>query len=419
MVLVSIDGLRPDYYTHADAYHLAIPNLRSLMARGRYAEAMIGTWPTVTYPAHTTLVTGARPSRHGILANRVFDPTYCNQGGWRWYAEDIKADTLWAAARRAGKTSGSVYWPVTVGAAIDDNFPQMWRAKCDADDPLLRSLMTPGLADAYEREYGALPAEHRTDHQRGNAAEFLVRERRHDLTLVYFTDLDDAQHAYGPGSRQALATLEKIDAELGRVVRAVDAAGDTKRTAVIVVSDHGFAPVSSVVKPAVLLRAAGLIDVSPAGTVTRWQAGVLAGGGLAGIYLKDPDDPVLRERVGRLLDDAAADARSGIRAVHRPEVSEREGGFPGASFVLEAQPGYEFDVGLTGPAVGHSSDKGAHGYPPRTPDMAASLVAAGSGIRQGPPLHEVSMLAIAPTVAKLLGITLHDAEAPALSELVE
>jgi predicted AlkP superfamily pyrophosphatase or phosphodiesterase len=419
VVLVSIDGLRPEEYLNADAERLAIPTLRALMKRGRYARAVTGTWPTVTYPAHTTLVTGARPNRHGILGNRPFDPLYRNQGGWNWYAESIKADTLWAAARRSGKTTGSAYWPVTVGAAIDDDFPQVWRAKTDEDDKLLRALMVPGLVRDYEARYGALPAEHRTDHERGNAAEFLLRDRHHDLTLVYFTDLDEEQHASGPGSARAHATLERIDTELGRVVAAVDASPDAARTAVVVVSDHGFAPVSQVVRPAVLLRAAGLIDVAGDGTVTGYRAGVLAAGGLAAIYLKDPADHPLRDRVRKLLDAAARDPRNGIRAVVGPEVFEAAGGFAGASFALEAAPGFEFDYALGSELVLPASGLGAHGYVPDDPRMAASLIAAGAGIRPGPPLPVVSMLAIAPTVARLLGVTLADAEASPIGDLLD
>jgi predicted AlkP superfamily pyrophosphatase or phosphodiesterase len=419
VVLVSIDGMRADYCTEADAYGLKIPNLRGLMARGRYALGVTGTFPTVTYAAHTTLVTGARPSRHGILTNRPFDPMFKNQSGWSWYAEAIKAETLWDAVHAAGKTSGSVYWPVTVGAQIDDDFPQFWRAKIDEDDRLLRALMTPGLAEAYSREYAALPAEHRTDAERGDAAEFLIRERRHDLTLVYFTDLDEAEHTSGPGSREALATLERTDAQLGRVLRAIDAAGDAARTTVVVVSDHGFAQVSRAMRPGALLHHAGLIDVNAGGTVTGWRAGVMVAGGLAGIYLADPKDHALHDRVAGVLAAAVADDSYGIRAVYDRAALDAEGAFAGASFAIEAKPGFEFSPGWADPIVGPSGDKGAHGYPPEMPEMRASLIAAGRRIKRGPPLPVVSMLAIAPTVADLLGVTLKDAEAKPLAELLE
>ncbi len=63
-----------------------------------------GSIPTVTYPSHTTLVTGVWPATHGIYANTTFDPLQKNYQGWYWYTEDLRVDTLWDAAqeRRAG-----------------------------------------------------------------------------------------------------------------------------------------------------------------------------------------------------------------------------------------------------------------------------------------------------------------------------
>ena len=116
VVLISIDGLRPDYILDADRHGLKIPNLRRMIADGAYAKAVTGVLPTVTYPSHATMVTGVSPSRHGILNNSPFDPFGKNLGGWMWYAEDIKAPTLWEAVNRAGFTSSSVDWPVTAAA---------------------------------------------------------------------------------------------------------------------------------------------------------------------------------------------------------------------------------------------------------------------------------------------------------------
>jgi hypothetical protein len=106
--------------------------------RAHLASAVTGVLPTVTYPSHTTLVTGVAPATHGILNNSPFDPLHRNQDGWMWYAEDIKAETLWAAARKAGFVSSSVDWPVTVGAPIAFNIVQYWRATTEDDHKLLR-----------------------------------------------------------------------------------------------------------------------------------------------------------------------------------------------------------------------------------------------------------------------------------------
>src|SRR5215472_4095540 len=101
LIMISIDGLRPDYVTAADTHGLKIPNLRRFLKEGTFADGVTGVIPTVTYPSHTTLITGVSPTKHGILGNTVFDPLGKNQSGWYWYAEDIKVPTLWDAAREA------------------------------------------------------------------------------------------------------------------------------------------------------------------------------------------------------------------------------------------------------------------------------------------------------------------------------
>ena len=90
LILISIDGLMPDYVLEADKRGLKIPNLRRLLKEGAFATGVVGVTPTVTYPSHTTLLTGVSPAKHGIVTNTPFDPCSKNMGGWYWYAEDVK-----------------------------------------------------------------------------------------------------------------------------------------------------------------------------------------------------------------------------------------------------------------------------------------------------------------------------------------
>jgi predicted AlkP superfamily pyrophosphatase or phosphodiesterase len=124
LLLISIDGLRPDYVTAADSYQAKIPHLRRFLKDGAFADGVEGVIPTVTYPSHTTLITGVWPAVHGILANTTFDPRRENQGGWYWYTEDIRVPTLWDVARQAGMTTASIQWPVSVGARVTWNIPR-------------------------------------------------------------------------------------------------------------------------------------------------------------------------------------------------------------------------------------------------------------------------------------------------------
>lgn len=147
LVLVSINGLKPEYVLSADRFPVKLPRLRRLAADGTYARGVRGVLPTVTYPSHTTIVTGVSPVRHGILHNHPFDPYGKNHDGWYWYAEDIKVPTLWDVAAQAGWATASIDWPVTVGANIRYNIAQYWRANTPDDYKLLRALSTPGLLD--------------------------------------------------------------------------------------------------------------------------------------------------------------------------------------------------------------------------------------------------------------------------------
>ena len=100
LLLISIDGLNPDYVTHADRYGLKIPNLRRILHDGSHASGVRGVLPTVTYPTHTAMLTGVAPAKHGIYSNLTFDPMHTNLGGWYWYSEDVQAPTIWQAAAK-------------------------------------------------------------------------------------------------------------------------------------------------------------------------------------------------------------------------------------------------------------------------------------------------------------------------------
>src|SRR5438445_13447773 len=101
VLMISIDGLRPDYVTGADKHGLKIPTLRRFVTEGAYAEGVQGVIPTVTYPSHTTLITGVWPAKHGILSNTVFEPLRTGPAHLYRYADDIRAPTLWDSAARA------------------------------------------------------------------------------------------------------------------------------------------------------------------------------------------------------------------------------------------------------------------------------------------------------------------------------
>ena len=105
LLVVSVDGLDWRYLRDCDQLHLRIPNIRELMRHGRYAQGVIGVWPTITWPSHTSLITGVRPDQHGILGNRR---PKSEGGDYYWTVDLLKAPTLWQVAGQRGLTTASI-----------------------------------------------------------------------------------------------------------------------------------------------------------------------------------------------------------------------------------------------------------------------------------------------------------------------
>lgn len=413
LVLISLDGLKPDYVLEADKHQLKIPNLRRLLAEGAHATGVRGVLPTVTYPSHTTLVTGVSPARHGIIANKPFDPFERNYDGWYWYAEDIKVLTLWGAAARSGLITANVDWPVTVGAPIQFNIAQYWRAHLAEDVKIIRAVSTPGLLAEAERVLGPYPDggdyTPEADQRRAAFNIYLLETKKPDFQTVYFSGLDEIQHEHGPYTPETFQTLEKLDALLGQVRTASERIGGGK-SILCVVSDHGHIRVDKVFNLNAALYKEGLIELDDQRKLKSWRAYAWVSGASAAILLKDPQDEDARKRVDALLRRLAANPANGIDQILGPAEISALGGFPNAAFVAASKPGYRIGGGPTEALLQDIKPGGMHGYLPSLKDMQSSFFIAGPGIPSGRSLGEIDMRDIAPTLAGLLGVALHDAE---------
>jgi len=264
LVVISVDGLRPDYVTAADAHGAKVPHLRKFLHEGTYAQGVTGVIPTVTYPSHTTLMTGVWPAKHGILANQTFDPLQKNHEGWYWYAEDIRVPTLWDAAAAAGRTTASIQWPVTAGAKINWNIPEIWRAGTSEDAKLVRVVSTPGLlaeAKAAVGEYrGGIDATPESDEVRGKYAVWILENKRPGFLTLHLIALDHIEHEAQPFSPKAMAVLERLDAVIGKVWAAAERVAPGNAF-VAVVSDHGFTTYDQQLNLFAAFRKANLFSV--------------------------------------------------------------------------------------------------------------------------------------------------------------
>lgn len=419
LLFIGIDGLRPDYVLEADRFGLKIPNLRQMLRDGAHATSVTGVTPAVTYPSFTTLISGRAPAGHSIVANNTFDPLGKNWNGWYWYAEDVTSETLWDAATTAGRTVGNVHWPVSVGAPIRWNLPQLWRTGTPDDRKLLRALSTPGLERELEQitkqPYAdgideSLPG----DETRGLYAAALIERHRPQLMTAYFTSLDHEQHEKGPFTPEVFAVLERIDAIAGRLLDAARLAYG-ERVVVAVASDHGFLTTTREVNLTAALAEAGLVSYEGR-QVKDWKAVVWGAGGSVALMLRDSTDAATRRTLGELLARLAADTANGIARVEDATLFKRRGAFTGAAFAVEFRPGFRQGGATSGALVTTGRMAGTHGYFSDTPDMRSTFLVMGPAITPGRNLGDIDMRDIAPTLAALVGLRLPSAEGRSLQK---
>jgi predicted AlkP superfamily pyrophosphatase or phosphodiesterase len=416
VVIVSIDGLRPEFYLG----DWEAPTLKAMAREGVHAAAVESVFPSVTYPSHVSIVTGVRPWKHGIAANTLWG----DRGGrreWHWWAKAIKARTLWQAAREKGLTAAVTYWPCTVGADVEWRVAEVWDPDGKETLQRLQAAATPGLLLELSLALG-LPDEETVQDKASidgfitGAACHVFRKHKPNLMLVHLLQVDDRQHQEGRESEGVRRAVREQDGNIARIRKAIEDSGAADRTLLIVTGDHGFVDVSRQLHPNALLAQAGLVEVEE-GRVRSWKALAHSSGGSAAVYVKDPADVA---RVGEVLRGAAA--RDGERLYTVLDRRELDGlGYnAAASYALDAGDGFAFSGALASALVeGRPSVKGNHGQLPTREKLLTGFLAAGAGVKAGARVERMRLIDIAPTVARLLGLEMGEVEGAVLDRILE
>jgi len=426
VVLITIDGFPARMFWDAKT---PIPRIRQLAAEGAAAEGLRISNPTVTWPNHTTLVTGMRAARHSVLYNGVLlrdgpglpvkvDPK-------RDRVELVAVPTLYDRLHEAGLRTAAINWPCTRNStSLDDDFPDVPDNVLHTTPRFRQELMTEHiLADESGASFRALTGPGR-DEVWTKAACQVVRVRRPHLLLFHLLNTDGIHHRYGPESPASYTALALADFYVGKVLDAVAAAGIGTNTTIFLVADHGFATATNVLQPNVLFRQAGLLELGGTNQITKARAQVVPEGGTGMIYLTDPQTREAdRRKVIELLHD-----KEGVADLIGPEqfaayglpLPEKNSHM--ADLVLVAHNGYAVSGTATGndfvlPVTG-SMSQGYHGYLASNTNMDALFIASGRGIKRNVKIGKVENIDVAPTIAHLLGQQLPGAEGKVISEIL-
>lgn len=410
VVLISVDGLWAHDLQRAESAGVRLSVLDSLRREGVLAEGVIGSLPSVTYPSHTTIVTGVPPARHGVYGNGVFTPptTKLPYSLSYWESAEIHVPTLFDAAHAKGLRVAAVFWPVSAhDSSIDYNIPDAWDPRPGGRTQLaaLRTLGTPWLLDSL----GALAEGEPNDSMRAAWTAGILRRWNPDLVALHVLDLDGAKHDHGPWNDSVVSALRGVDRGIGVVLASVRETGADRQTTVIVTSDHGFLPYRQQFRPGVLLARAGLLSVDTAnGDVRSWDAAVQVNGGSVMIMPRDSTDRTLAARVRAAIPDSlVANPEGGrgrpIRAVWPRDTIAMLGGDPRAIWGLEMNEGTYAVSGYRG-ALFTQRSGGGHGQDPRRPELHAFFLMSGPGIERGSSRSLLRQTEVAGIVARVLGL---------------
>jgi len=420
VVLISFDGLRPEFYLDES---WPAPMLKQMQREGAWADAVESVFPSVTYPAHTTILTGLPPAEHGISYNTPFEPEG-QTGRWYWEESSITAPTLWDAARAAGLKTASIFWPVSVGAPVDLNVPEIWPLDWEASDfvePMRRTTTPPGLLEELEREatgrltpvnfsFGRLTL----DDKSSEMAAYLLATYKPNLLTLHLIGADNFQHEQGRDGEMVRRSVAALDRCISRIVDAAEQAGILGRTTFLITGDHGFVDLHTEVAPNVWLVEAGLMEARP--DRGDWRATVHNTSAAGFVFLAGRDDEKTLEQVREVLAAQPAEVRALYRVLEREDL-ERLRTAPDAALGLAPALGAYVTSDYEPPAV-RPKGGASHGFLPDHPEVHTGFVAWGAGIRAGGSVPLMRLEQVAPLVSRLLGLEFDTATAPVLVELL-
>jgi predicted AlkP superfamily pyrophosphatase or phosphodiesterase len=199
VLIITIDGLRPDLLIRGD-----VPNIRGLLKAGSYTFWARTVPEAYTLPSHASLLTGVSPQKHGVTWNDHIEQAY------------PESPTLFEVAKEAGLTTALASGK-TKFVVFDKPGTLDWKY-LPRDEPILDTFVA-------------------------RQAERMVREHKPQVLFVHLAGVDAVGHLRGWGSPEQLAWLGEADKAVGIVLGAVNDAGLTDSTLLILTADHGGAGV--------------------------------------------------------------------------------------------------------------------------------------------------------------------------------
>ncbi len=427
LVVLSYDALQSD-----DLELLStLPNFSEIIKSASVVKNMREIYPTLTYPIHTTIVTGVYPDKHGIFHNQKPSispdaPDFSVMGSdWYWYKENIKVPTLQDALWENGRTVASVLWPVTAGDKRGYNFPEIWpvKVKNEASFDVYENASSDKVMDEYYNKYVSRYNWSDNEDMAYYGVEIaldILKNQKPDLLLCHVVHLDHIRHVYGDHGDMADRCLRDLDIIAGRFINTAKEAGIFEDTNFVILGDHGQIDIDTVFNLNVELKNAGLIMTDINNIPSGYEAYSFSAGFSSHIILKDKQNNDLKEKIYNKLIDIQKKYPQYIERIYTAQEALEEEKLSGEfSFVIEGTKGTLLGNDINASVVvpfgseEYKAYRAMHGHHPGK-GIKPPFISFGPDIAEGREMESGEIIDICPTLAKLAGVEMDGAEGKVL-----
>ncbi|ABK62371.1 MULTISPECIES: alkaline phosphatase family protein [Clostridium] len=410
-------------------YIKELPNFKSFIREASYCKNVRSVFPSLTYPAHTTIVTGKYPKGHGVINNTLFQPN-CKNPDWYWYRKYIKGDTLYDLAIKEGMKVAALLWPVTGKSKIQYNMPEIFANKFWKNQTMVSLFSgSPMFQYKLNKKYGYLRSgigQPYLDNFTHKSMLYTIENKKPNLTFVHYTDLDSMRHRYGFNSKEAREALLRHDSRLGDIISTLRKNNMYKDTTIVVLGDHSSLDENKIINLNVLLKENGYINANKNAKIIDYKAIANSCDGSTYIYTKKYNFQLVNKVYDLLMEFKKK--YNCIEKIYSREEATRLGADPNCTFMIDAKKGYYFLDNINGKLIQEITDdnidkiegatRATHGYSPFKPNYDTVFMMSGRGINKGVIVDKMNLVDEAPTLAKVMGLDLKDCDGRVIEEFL-
>ena len=412
------------------------PNFKSFLKEASGCYSVKSVYPSLTYCAHTSIVTGVNPSKHGIVSNTKIQP-YTHNPDWYWFSKDIKVDSFQKKAYENGYSILSIFWPVTAGSKyIKYNMPEIFANRWWKHQIIesLRSGSKLYQIDMNKR-FGHLRngiKEPELDNYTHESFMYSLEHYKTDINMVHYIDLDSQRHDFGFHSEQAYDALRRLDKRLGDLIKRLKQLNMYEDSVIVILGDHSSIDGHTNIYLNTVLEEHGLLKKNDDETIGDYDVLAKDTDGSSYIYINKKKKSKYNVKNGEeilyndivkmlkpLIDKGIIEKIYKKNDVEMPDKN--------AALMIEASRGYFFKDEVKDEVLisvetlrkrGLKAHVNNHGYHPNLKeDYETVFFVSGKGIKKGKFIDEMSLIDEAYIFSKIMGFEMKDIDGKCIDDL--